>query len=89
MDNFLYGGCPICGGNDGHLNVGKTHWFICHEHKTRWWIGCDLIPTWKDETEDDWRRNAELLHNYESVAPRFQKRRNPLNAYSQHMSYAE
>jgi hypothetical protein len=27
-----FGGCPQCGRNDGYVNAGKTHVFICREH---------------------------------------------------------
>ena len=71
------GVCPHCGGNDGYLNVGRTHWFVCHTHKTRWWIGCNMVTTWKQETEDDWKKNAEILAGYTMVEPKIAGRRPP------------
>jgi len=64
-----FGGCPVCGGSDGQLNIGKIVWGICHKHKKRWLIGSGLFSNWKDETEKGWHRNKELLSTYEDVEP--------------------
>jgi hypothetical protein len=40
-----FGGCPQCGRNDGYVNAGKTHVFICREHKTSWTIGPNRLGT--------------------------------------------
>ncbi len=34
-----YGCCPVCGMNDGYLNIGDEHWFHCWEHKKKWLFG--------------------------------------------------
>lgn len=69
-DNY-FGGCPECGGNDGYLNVGRNHWYICHEHKTRWLLGSNLFSSWQEQSEEDWKRNAELISDYKNVEPIF------------------
>ena len=33
-----FGGCPKCTLNDGCLNIERSHWYICHKHKTKWWV---------------------------------------------------
>ena len=35
MEN-VYGCCPVCGANDGYLDVGEEQWFYCSAHKKRW-----------------------------------------------------
>jgi len=35
MEN-VYGCCPVCGANDGYLDVGEAQWFYCSVHKKRW-----------------------------------------------------
>ena len=65
-----FGGCPECGQNDGYLNVGKTHWFVCHQHKTKWDIGFGLFSSWQEETEETWQKNAQHLEGYHLVKPR-------------------
>jgi len=30
-----FGGCPRCGGNDGFLNLGSDHWFVCGVRRTK------------------------------------------------------
>jgi hypothetical protein len=51
-----FGGCPQCGRNDGYVNVGKSHVFICREHKTKWSIGSNLFSSWRYQTEEEQRR---------------------------------
>jgi hypothetical protein len=51
-----FGGCPQCGRNDGYVNAGKTHVFICREHKTSWTIGSNLFSSWRYQTEEEQRR---------------------------------
>jgi len=34
-----FGLCPHCHKHDGYVNIGKGHWFVCHEHKVMWCIG--------------------------------------------------
>jgi hypothetical protein len=67
------GDCPRCGRNDGHLNVYKSHWFICKRHKMKWYAGYDLFPSWQEETEEDWRRNAKTLSLYQEVRAKYRK----------------
>jgi hypothetical protein len=40
-DNLDYGGfglCPHCHKIDGDY-VGRSHWFLCDEHKVKWLVG--------------------------------------------------
>jgi len=63
-----FGDCPRCklGGNDGYLNLGRSNWFHCHLHRLRWCIG-DLVTTWRQETEEDWRLNWDLIGDYKVI----------------------
>jgi hypothetical protein len=51
-----FGGCPHCAGNDGHINVGRSHWMSCAEHKVKWCVGENLFSHWRDQTEDEQRK---------------------------------
>ncbi len=64
-----FGGCPICGGTSGCLNIGRDHWFVCDSHKTKWWIGSNLFSGWRNEDEAEWARNEHRLENYMEVEP--------------------
>jgi hypothetical protein len=64
-----WGGCPLCGSNDGYLNVGAAHWFHCQEHATKWCVGENLFSGWRSESEEDWHENAKVLSNYAEVEP--------------------
>jgi hypothetical protein len=50
-----FGLCPHCRNTDGYINISKSHWFICAEHKMIWRVGINLFSSWKDQTEDEQR----------------------------------
>lgn len=62
-----FGDCSTCHQNDGCLNVGKTHWYVCHTHKVRWMVGANLFDSWRHETQEDWQRNAEKIGDYQEI----------------------
>jgi hypothetical protein len=66
-----FGLCPECQQVDGYINIGKSHWFYCKQHQTRWCVGINLFSSWRDQTEAEQRRIYEKLefHNFERVEP--------------------
>jgi hypothetical protein len=56
-----FGGCPECGKTDGYANVGRSHWFFCKPHKTKWCIGSNLFSGWRSQTEDEQRRAYDAI----------------------------
>ena len=62
-----FGGCPKCWRNDGHLNDGPDHWYVCHKHKVCWFVGSNLFSAWRHEDEAVWDENAKLLSTYKVV----------------------
>lgn len=64
-----FGVCPICKGQDGFMNVGREHWFVCQEHKTKWFVGSNLFSSWRYQSEEVWEENARILEGYEEVEP--------------------
>jgi len=56
--------CPWCGETGKWLNVRSSHWGVCTDCEVKWPIGANLLPSWQDETEEDWKRNAKLLASY-------------------------
>ena len=66
---MYWGGCPACYGNDGFLNAGRDHWFICREHKVRWWYGSNLFSIWRDQSREDHARQAAELRGYREIEP--------------------
>jgi hypothetical protein len=68
VDNY-FGGCPHCGQTNGCMNIGRDHWFVCHTHKTKWCIGSNLFSSWREQTEEDWRKNEYRLSTYMVVKP--------------------
>jgi hypothetical protein len=64
-----FGGCPICCKHDGYLNIGRTHWFVCHQHRTCWAYGAGIFSSWSDGTEEEYLRNWERIKHYLEVQP--------------------
>lgn len=62
-----WGVCPECGDTDGYLNVGRTHWFVCHEHRIAWNVGEGIFSTWRDETVETNERNAAIIESYRQI----------------------
>jgi hypothetical protein len=63
----VFGECPKCGKNDGYLNVEREHWFVCEEHRVKWFAGANLFSSWRHEPEQDWEHNYALLAGYREV----------------------
>ena len=61
--------CPVCHQVDEFLNIYRDHWFVCHRHRTKWWVGSNLFSTWRNEKPSDWTRNAARLSAYREVEP--------------------
>ena len=62
--DVYWGVCPHCKRNDGYLNLGRGHWFLCHRHRVRWCAGDNLFSTWRHETLADWRDNFARIGEY-------------------------
>ena len=56
IGNEYFGVCPQCHKNDGCINVGRSHWFYCKEHRVKWCVGANLFSSWRYQTEDEQRR---------------------------------
>jgi hypothetical protein len=60
-DSGYFGLCPLCKKTDGYLNIGRNHWYTCHEHQVRWLIGENVFSDWRDETESEQRRRCKEI----------------------------
>jgi hypothetical protein len=56
-----FGLCPICKKTDGYVNVGRSHWFICEEHRARWCIGANVFSSWRYESESEQQQHCEKI----------------------------
>lgn len=53
-----------CGNYDNkYLNIFKAHYGYCTDCGTYWHIGTNLFSSWKDEDEEQWKKNANFLRN--------------------------
>jgi len=71
MESIDWGGCPVCGNHDGHVNLGPEYWIICHEHKTKWLIGECISEGWDSQTLPEFYKVEHLLQQYVKVHPIF------------------
>lgn len=65
-----FGDCPRCGRNDGYLNDGREHWFVCYRHRLKWYAGSNLFSSWRTETPAEVMRQQAQLASYREVRPR-------------------
>ena len=45
--DLYFGNCPQCHKTHGCYSVGPDHWYVCHTHHTKWWIGSNLFSCWR------------------------------------------
>jgi hypothetical protein len=73
MDDLTgrFGTCPVCHKEDGYVNVGNDHWFVCLTHKTKWCAGANLFSSSMDETAEQQRQEQEQMgfDSFEVVQP--------------------
>ena len=67
-DKNRFGHCGVEGHNNFIRNLRRDHWMCCDQCKLKWYIGSNLFSTWCDETEEDWRRNFEIIKEYEEFS---------------------
>lgn len=70
QEEDYFGGCPVCGGNDGFLNSGPAEWFVCLKHGVKWFVGANLFSDWWDEDEATRQKSADTLSRLSEVVPR-------------------
>lgn len=63
------GVCPKCSKSDGFVNLGKEHWFICRDHKTKWFGGTNLFEGWQNQTVAQAEAIEVMLNNYTEIIP--------------------
>jgi hypothetical protein len=52
-----------------YMNVGRHHFAVCHPCRKKRYLGSNLFSCWKDETEEEWEKNARLLETFTDVNP--------------------
>lgn len=58
---WYFGACPKCHDTDGYIKVGSDHWFLCIEHKIRWFVGSNLFSSWEEQTEEKQKEICDVL----------------------------
>jgi hypothetical protein len=64
-----FGVCPICHRSDGHVDVGRENWFVCHEHRVKWLVGMNLFSGWMYAPENELIAGAARIEGYREVGP--------------------
>lgn len=64
-----FGVCPICRHTDGFLTLRWDHYFVCDEHKLRWYVGSNMLSALCSEFEDITIKNLELIKDYKDAKP--------------------
>ena len=63
------GYCPVCGQRDEYLNSNGNLWWICHQHKLKWFAGTSQSSHSQCTTESNGWKNSILLSQYRDVEP--------------------
>jgi ribosomal protein L37AE/L43A len=66
-----YYGCPKCQANDGYINHGTHHWFVCTKCKVKWYHGSRLFSSWQHDTVEEQATDLRIFNEYETVEPVF------------------
>ncbi len=71
LEDDRFGICPYCLNTKPYLNIGMGHWFYCEKHKVRWFVGSNLFSSWRDETEEQQRKQFDAMNfgSYRQIKP--------------------
>lgn len=64
-----FGVCPKCLTCDDIKNIGRNHWGYCDTHQVKWWVGGNLMDSWKFEDESIWSANRIYLSGFDDIEP--------------------
>jgi hypothetical protein len=60
------GSCPECGKAEA-FNIHKVNMAGCRKHKICWQVGINLYSGWRQESEERWKENADLLATFREI----------------------
>ncbi|GEM_PF-3081055 len=63
------GYCPVCGQRDEYLNSNGNFWWICHQHKLKWFAGTSPSSHSQCTAKSKGGKNSILLSQYRDVEP--------------------
>ncbi len=52
--------CWIC-------NIGRQHWAYCEACCVKFMVGENLFSSWREQSEEDWKKNREFLEDFEDL----------------------
>jgi hypothetical protein len=52
-------------------NVARNHYVYCKTHGVYWYVGSNLLSSWREEDESIWNANESLLEGLTRVEPRY------------------
>jgi hypothetical protein len=69
QDSGYFGCCPMCGKAGTCRHVWRSHWMCCDEHKICWFVGGNILSSWRELTAEEHEDNAHVLSGYQEVEP--------------------
>ena len=60
---------PSAEKNHGALGMGMGFWFVCHDHKLKWWAGWATVNGSLKWPQRAYWRNEAILSDFEHVGP--------------------
>jgi len=59
-----FGYCPRCHNPPVHFNDHQANFCACDDCRLVWYVGFNLLGSWRSETEADWENNQRKYENY-------------------------
>ena len=66
-DENYFGHCPVPEHENYYLNIGRAHWMVCDKCRIKWLMGENLFSSWRGQSEETWKANAEEIADYKAV----------------------
>lgn len=48
-------------------NIGRQHWAYCEGCHLKFVVGENLFSSWREQTEEEWKKNWEFLKDFEDL----------------------
>ena len=66
-DENYFGHCPVPDHENCYRNIGRSHWMVCDTCRIKWFMGENLFSSWRSQSEETWKANAETIKEYEEL----------------------
>ena len=63
-----WGVCPLCGRTQQSvLHIRKDHYMVCNNCDVAWYVGSNLLSSWRELSEADFENNTKKLYTMKNA----------------------